>query len=206
MINKDDTVGLLKKAASLEAAIRADMIETIAVQQQSIDLLVQKIAVLAQACIYTVTHGYKILICGNGGSAADAQHFAAELVGRFQKERKALPAFALSANTALLTALTNDYSGDIIFSRQIEALAQKGDLVIGITTSGKSVNIINALTCAQQRGCMTAVLTGNNGGSVVPLADIAIIVPSASTPRIQEVHGVIIHSVCHTIEDMCEDL
>lgn len=142
----------------------------------------------------------KILIMGNGGSAADAQHFAAELVGRFLLERRPLPAIALTTDTSLLTAVGNDYGFDDIFLRQILALAVPGDVVVGISTSGNSKNVIRALTAASNRGCKTVGLLGGDGGEILSLVDMPLVVPVAETPRIQEVHGLIIHSLCELIE------
>lgn len=143
----------------------------------------------------------KFIIFGNGGSASDAQHFAAELVGRFKRERRALNAIALSTNTSVITALGNDYSFDIIFSRQIEAIAQKGDVVLGISTSGNSENIIRGMKSAKKMGCVTIGLTGLSGGKMKHCVDYCICVPSEDTPRIQELHITIIHIICDLIEE-----
>lgn len=144
--------------------------------------------------------GHKVLIMGNGGSAADAQHFAAELVGRFLLERRALPAMALTTDTSILTAVGNDYGFDEIFRRQIEALAQPGDVVIGISTSGMSNNVFHAITAANQRGCRTIGLLGRDGGTLAGLVDIDLTVPEHYTPYIQGAHGAIIHTVCDLVE------
>ncbi len=145
-------------------------------------------------------HGGKLLVMGNGGSAADAQHFVAEIVGRFKLERRALPAVALTTDTSILTAIGNDYGFESIFSRQVEALANEGDLVIGISTSGNSPNILKALQEARLRGCLTAGLLGKSGGSIKEFCDLALIIPSDDTPRIQEGHITIIHIVCDLME------
>lgn len=142
----------------------------------------------------------KLLVMGNGGSAADAQHFAAEIVGRFKMERKALPAIALSTDTSILTAIGNDYGYDAVFRRQIEALACSGDVVVGISTSGNSPNVLNALELARERGCCTIGLLGKDGGSIKDMCDLALVVPSSDTPRIQEGHITIIHIVCDLVE------
>jgi len=145
--------------------------------------------------------GHKILIFGNGGSAADSQHFAAEMIGRFQKERQALPAVALSTDTSTITALSNDYGFEIIFSRQIEALGRTGDVALGFSTSGNSKNIIRGLEAARTKGMKTVALTGQGGGKLNGLADICIAVPSSVTARIQEAHGVIVHALCELVEE-----
>lgn len=144
--------------------------------------------------------GGKILLCGNGGSAADAQHFAAELVGRFERERKGLPAMALTANTSSLTALGNDYGFDQVFSRQVEALAKENDMLVGISTSGNSPNILAALKKARECGCPTIALTGRSGGGMKEFADLSLVVPAQRTARIQEMHILIIHLICELLE------
>jgi D-sedoheptulose 7-phosphate isomerase len=144
--------------------------------------------------------GGKLLLMGNGGSAADSQHIAAELIGRFKKERKAIPALALTVDSSSLTALGNDYGFESIFSRQIEALANPNDAIIGISTSGNSKNIIRALNLAREIGAKTIGFMGNNGGSMKDCVDIGIIVPSNDTARIQEVHITIGHIICEIIE------
>lgn len=145
-------------------------------------------------------NGNKLLICGNGGSAADAQHVAAEFVGRFFLERSAIPAIALNANTSVLTALPNDYSYDIVFARQVEAFARPGDVLAGITTSGNSKNIILAAQVAQKYGCYTVGLTGAKGGKLKDNVDLCFCVQSDSTPRIQEAHILVWHIICELVE------
>jgi D-sedoheptulose 7-phosphate isomerase len=145
--------------------------------------------------------GKKILIMGNGGSAADSQHFVAELVGRFKHERQALAAISLTDNNSTLTAVGNDYHFEVIFQRQIEALANPGDIVIGISTSGRSKNVLLALQEAQQIGCVTFGLLGGDGGDIAAIVDTPIIVDSQETPRIQEAHITIIHILCELIEE-----
>jgi D-sedoheptulose 7-phosphate isomerase len=144
--------------------------------------------------------GHKLLVCGNGGSAADAQHVAAEFIGRFFLERAAIPAIALTANTSSLTALGNDYSYDIVFSRQVEALAQAGDVFAGISTSGNSQNIIQAAKAAKAKGCYTIGFTGCKGGALKDIVDICLCVESTSTPRIQESHILVWHIICELVE------
>lgn len=146
------------------------------------------------------TAGGKLLVFGNGGSSADAQHFAAELVGRFSGERRALPAIALTTNQALLTAWSNDYSFDDVFARQIEALGAPGDVAFGISTSGRSLNVVRALERARARGLRTIGLTGADGGAMAPLCDVLLSVPLSTTARIQEVHLVTYHAICAAVE------
>ena len=149
----------------------------------------------------TLKENRKILLMGNGGSASDAQHIAAELVGRFSKERRGLPAIALTTDTSILTSIGNDYSFDYIFARQIEALANADDLVIGISTSGNSANVLEALKVAKSVGCHTAALLGKNGGKIKDVVDLPLIVPSDNTARIQEVHILIGHIVCEIVDE-----
>ena len=144
--------------------------------------------------------GKKLLLMGNGGSAADAQHFAAEIVGRFLMERRGLPAMALSTDTSILTAIGNDYGFEAIFRRQVEALASEGDVVIGISTSGTSENVFSALSLARQMGCKTVGLLGKDGGTIRDIVDIDLTVPSKDTPRIQEGHIMMIHIICDLVE------
>lgn len=144
--------------------------------------------------------GGKLLVMGNGGSAADAQHFAAELVGRYMRERPAYPAIALSTDTSILTAVSNDYGYQDVFRRQVEAHARPGDVVVGISTSGNSENVCRALVLAKERGAVTIALGGGDGGRLKSLADIALIAPSKETPRIQEAHITIIHILCDVVE------
>ena len=159
-----------------------------------------EVAKVAQAITEAYRRGNKVLIMGNGGSAADAQHFAAELVGRFLLERKALPAIALTTDSSILTAIGNDYGFENIFVRQIEALANPDDIVFGISTSGHSVNVFKGLTSAQKIGCRTIGLLGRDGGSMLKTCDQSIVVQVNETPRIQEVHLLIIHILCDMIE------
>ncbi|RUM44615.1 MAG: D-sedoheptulose 7-phosphate isomerase [Hydrogenimonas sp.] len=149
----------------------------------------------------TLEAGHKILLCGNGGSAADAQHIAAELTGRYKIERKGLPAIALTTDTSALTAIGNDYGYEHVFARQLEALAQKGDLLIAISTSGNSQNVLYALEKAKEIGCRTVGLSGKGGGKMSDLCDINIVVPSDDTARIQEMHIMIGHILCQLIDN-----
>ncbi|WP_295700091.1 D-sedoheptulose 7-phosphate isomerase [Helicobacter mastomyrinus] len=160
----------------------------------------QKAATLLTQCL---EKGGKILICGNGGSAADAQHFAAELTGRYKQERKGLAGIALSVDTSALTAIGNDYGFEYVFSRQVEALAQKGDVFFGISTSGNSANVLNAAQVARNMGCAIIGLSGRDGGKLNDMSDINLIMPDNDTPRIQELHILVIHILCDIIERNC---
>jgi D-sedoheptulose 7-phosphate isomerase len=158
------------------------------------------IAEMSSLISTALANGNKLLVMGNGGSAADSQHFVAEIVGRFKMERRALPAVALTTDTSILTAIGNDYGFESIFSRQVEALAAPGDVVIGLSTSGNSPNILKALNSARDRGCRTIGLLGKDGGSIKAACDLALVVPSTDTPRIQEGHITVIHIVCDQVE------
>ena len=162
--------------------------------------LADVIADAARIILNVYRAGGKVLLIGNGGSAADAQHIAAELVGRFKLERVGLPAIALTTNTSSLTALANDYGYDTVFSRQLEALASDKDVLIAITTSGTSTNILKAVEMARSKGLVVIALTGGNGGKLKDMADSAIVVPSNDTARIQEAHITIGHIICHLVE------
>ncbi len=169
--------------------------------QRVIDGQTRDIETACQIMVSTLMNGNKVLLAGNGGSAADAQHIAAELSGRFVKERKALPGIALTVDTSALTSIANDYGYDHVFSRQLEALAQPGDLFIGISTSGNSQGILNALETARTIGCKTLGLSGRNGGKMTGLCDLNIVVPSEITARIQEMHILIGHILCKAVDN-----
>ncbi|MBT3393279.1 MAG: D-sedoheptulose 7-phosphate isomerase [Elusimicrobiaceae bacterium] len=156
---------------------------------------------LAEKITKTLKAGGKVILMGNGGSAGDAQHIAAELVGRYKKERKAYPAIALNTNTSTITAVGNDYGYEHIFSRQVEAFANKGDIVIGISTSGNSKNVYLALEKAKQMGCLAVGLLGKDGGTIKNITDLNLIVKTNNTPRVQECHILIGHSVCEIVEE-----
>ncbi|HOV14553.1 MAG TPA: D-sedoheptulose 7-phosphate isomerase [Spirochaetota bacterium] len=160
-----------------------------------------KISTLGNKLSETLKKGNKVLIMGNGGSAADSQHIAAEIVGRYKKERRGLPAIALSTDTSIITALGNDYSYDYIFKRQIEALAVKGDLVIGLSTSGNSKNVIEAISEAKKIGCYTVGLLGKDGGKLKELVDFEITIEVNNTPRVQEAHTFIYHTICEILDE-----
>ncbi|DAB30503.1 MAG TPA: phosphoheptose isomerase [Sulfurimonas sp. UBA12504] len=164
------------------------------------DALIDTIVEVAKECVKLYRGLNKTILAGNGGSAADAQHIAAELVGRYGFDRPSIPSLALTTDTSNLTAIGNDYGYDKVFSRQLEGMGQRGDIFIGISTSGNSVNIINAFESAKAKGIMTIALVGKDGGMMAKMADIAIVVPSNSTPRIQESHILIGHILCDIIE------
>ena len=167
--------------------------------QKSISLSSQ-IQQSIESIIQCIKNGNKIILFGNGGSAADAQHIAAELIGRFQMKRNSLAAIALTTDSSILTSIGNDFSFNDIFSRQVEGLVNSGDVVLGISTSGNSINIINGLKSAKSKNAKTISILGNNGGKIKNFSDVSIIVNSSSTPRIQEVHRIIYHIICEQIE------
>lgn len=167
---------------------------------RKLESLVPNLEIAAKMLINTLKNGGKILLCGNGGSAADAQHIAAELTGRYKKEREGLSAIALTTDTSALTAIGNDYGYDYVFSRQCEALARSGDLLWGISTSGNSKNVLNALEKARKIGCKTLGFSGRDGGVMREFCDVLLISPSNDTPRIQEMHILMGHILCDLIE------
>jgi D-sedoheptulose 7-phosphate isomerase len=162
---------------------------------------IETTAKAAGVLIDALSAGGTMLAFGNGGSAADAQHVVAELVGRFVRERRAWPAVALSVDTSILTAVGNDYGFDQVFSRQIEALGRKGDVALGITTSGESPNVVKALEAGKARGLATIALTGKSGGAAGRIADVHMNVPETSTARIQEAHITLLHLLCELVDD-----
>jgi D-sedoheptulose 7-phosphate isomerase len=177
--------------------------DSIAVKQRSLEVLIEPIHLAGEAMVNSLLNNGKILSCGNGGSAGDAQHFSAELLNRFEKERPGLPAMALTTDSSTLTAIANDYSYEEIFSKQVSALGQAGDVLLAISTSGNSANVAAAMKAAQERQMLTVVLSGNDGGTMAGLLgeqDIEIRVPSNRTARIQEVHLVVIHCLCDFID------
>jgi len=163
--------------------------------------LFDDIAKAANLCVECLETGNKILIFGNGGSAADAQHIAAELVGRYKTERKGLSAIALTTDTSALTSIGNDYGYDYVFSRQVEALANPNDVLIGISTGGSSKNVIEALRLGKEMKCKSLGFSGRDGGEMNEICDINLVVPAIDTPRIQEMHIFIGHTLCHLIEN-----
>ena len=187
----------------MEDKIMERISKSIEVKQQILSdrRLISAISKAAQEIIDTIRNDNKVLVCGNGGSAADSQHFVAELVGKFYHVRKALPAIALTVNTSILTSVANDDSYNAVFSRQVEAIGQSGDVFIGISTSGNSANVIEAITAAKDKGIYTIGLTGATGGKMRNIVDLLINVPSSDTPRIQEAHILILHIIAELIEE-----
>lgn len=163
--------------------------------------LKEEIERIGNQCKNAIQHNHTIFFMGNGGSAADSQHLAAEMVGRFLKERRGLPSIALTTDTSILTAIGNDYGYDEVFSRQVEALVKPNDVVFGITTSGNSLNIIKAIDKAKELGALTVGLTGKDGGLLKDICDHCLVIPSNHTPRIQEAHILIGHIICEIIDE-----
>ena len=184
----------------MQKIIENEIKESIEVKNLVIKKLVPQIEQAAKMIIEALKRGNKILFFGNGGSAADAQHLAAELIGRYRKDRKSLPAIALSTDTSILTSLSNDYGFEVIFARQIEGLAKSGDIAFGISTSGNSRNVLEGLEKAKELGCKTIGLLGCDGGRIAEITDLALIVPCKNTPRIQESHIMIGHILCGLVE------
>ncbi len=185
----------------MQKAIEQIFAESFQVKQETLKKNLPQIVDAAQAMISALKAGHKLFFCGNGGSAADSQHIAAEVIGRFQKERKDWPAIALTTDTSALTALGNDYTFDIVFSRQLQALGQKGDVLVAISTSGNSKNVLEAVRYAKTQGIITIGVTGGSGGPLAGLCNIPIIAASSKTARIQESHLVIFHSICELVEN-----
>lgn len=181
--------------------IRDILLENIHLKEEIIQKNIGQIIQITEMIINCLKKGGKVILFGNGGSAADSQHIAAELVGRFKKDRGSLSAIALTTNTSILTALANDYGYDTVFSKQIESLARKEDIAIGISTSGKAKNVLKGINEARGKGLKTVCLTGKDGGDLAKISDISIIVPSGVTARIQEAHITIGHIICELIED-----
>lgn len=165
------------------------------------DTCMEALQQMADICRETIRNGHKVLFCGNGGSAADSQHLAAEFVGRFVKERHGIPAIALTTDTSILTAVGNDYGYDDVFRRQVEALGCEGDVLVGISTSGNSKNVVKAFEQAKKQGMKILALTGQNESKMSEVADITIRVPSPITARVQECHIMIGHMICEYIDE-----
>ncbi len=178
------------------------LLESIATKQALLDEGESQIVEAARLIAGTFRRGRKLLLCGNGGSAADAQHLAAEFVGRFRRERRALPAVCLTTNTSTLTAVSNDYSYEDCFSRQVEAFGQPGDVLVAISTSGRSPNVLGAVRSARQQRLRVIGLTGAGGGALAKLSDVPIVVPSNNTQHIQECHITIAHILCELVETL----
>ncbi len=180
--------------------LQATLAETIALHERVRRADPRPVADAVRAIVESIRRGGKLIVFGNGGSAADAQHVAAEFVGRFAQERQALAALALTTDTSVLTSLSNDYAFERVFARQVEALGREGDVALGISTSGESRNVILALESSRARGLRTIALTGRTGGAVGSAAEIHLNVPSESTPRVQEVHRTLLHVICDLVE------
>lgn len=188
-MKKSESHKILKYSICESSRIIKDSVNLIPQIEESIHIITK--------CI---RKGNKVILFGNGGSAADAQHIAAELIGKFKINRSSYPAIALTTDSSIITSLSNDCSFDIVFSRQCESLVKKGDVVIGISTSGNSINVKKGLETAKKKGAITIGLLGSKGGIIKKLVDISIIVNSSSTPRIQEVHRTIYHIICDMVE------
>jgi len=192
-----------KRKFDRRAAVRlaaAQVAESARLKQRLPRALLERVAEWAERTLAALAAGRRVYFFGNGGSAADAQHLAAELQGRLRRERRALPALALTTNSSVVTAVANDYSFADIFARQVEALAGRGDIVVGITTSGSSANVLRGLRAARRRGAVTVALTGARTEKIKPLADLLLNVPSRDTQRIQEVHILLGHIYCDLVE------
>lgn len=188
---------------SISQIIKENMTGSIETKQKSLELLLHPIEQAAKMMLRSLRSGHKVLSCGNGGSAADAQHFSSELLNRFLLERPALPAIALTTDTSTMTSIANDYHYDTVFSRQLEALGQTGDTLLAISTSGNSGNVLNAINAAHKKHINCVILSGKDGGKIPEIIhenDIEIRVPANSTARIQEVHLLTIHCLCDSID------
>ena len=190
---------------TLQERVAAHFAESIKAKQQAAEVLVEPTAQAAKLLLACLMNDGRFLICGNGGSAADAQHFAAEMTGRFEKERMELAAIALTTDTSALTAIGNDYGFEHIFSKQVRALGRAGDVLVGISTSGNSANVIEAIKAAHERDMRVIALTGRDGGKIAAMlqdSDILLNVPYPRTARIQENHILLIHAICDCIDTM----
>jgi len=184
----------------MQSIIKNEFNKHIKASKETMQSAGKLIEIAANICIDSLKNGNKILIFGNGGSAADAQHIAAEIVGRYKVERKGLPAIALTTDTSVITSISNDYGYLHVFDRQVEALANEGDVLIGISTGGSSTNVISALKLAKELGCRAIGLSGKDGGKFNALCDVNLIAMAEDTPRIQEMHILIGHTICHLID------
>ncbi len=192
----------------LRARASQHFLDSIAVKQEAEKVLPAEVARGIVAMTDCLRAGGKVMACGNGGSAADAQHFAAELIGRFERERQELAAIALTTDSSILTAVGNDYSYDEVFSKQVRGLGKKGDILLGISTSGNSKNVVQAIESAKKLGIKIIALTGNSGGKIATLLDaddIHLCAPSTRTARIQETHLVLLHSLCDGVDHLLLD-
>jgi D-sedoheptulose 7-phosphate isomerase len=193
----------MKPSMTVDQRVVNSIQESLSVKQAILQSreLIETVAAVGAALAGALRGGRKIFFFGNGGSAADAQHLAAELVGRFERERRALPAIALGTNTSTLTAIGNDYSYEAVFARQLEALSSPGDVAVGISTSGRSPNVISAVRAGRKAGVITVGMTGLRGDELAASADYCVRVPSDKTPRIQEAHILIGHILCEIVEE-----
>jgi len=186
--------------------IKDILLESIQVKEEILRSQIGSILQIAELMIDCLKKDGKVIVFGNGGSASDSQHIAAELVGRFKRDRSALAGIALTTNTSVITSLANDYGYDVVFSRQVEALGKKNDVVLGISTSGKARNVALGIKQAKKMGIKTVALSGGDGGEIVKLADVSLLVPSKVTARIQEAHITIAHIICEMIEqELCRE-
>lgn len=195
--------GTQAQTQALIARVRNHFEESILTARNAVELLAPVVAAAAERMAQALLADRKILICGNGGSAADAQHFSAELLNRFERERPGLPAVALTTDSSTLTSIANDYDFAAVFSKQVRALGQPGDVLVGITTSGHSPNVLRAVEAAHERSMVCVAISGRDGGPLTGLLrgdDVNICVPGPSTARVQEVHGIVIHCLCDLID------
>jgi D-sedoheptulose 7-phosphate isomerase len=193
---------------NLEQRVRKHFSDSIETKQKAAETMSEDIVRAINLMHQALASEKKILACGNGGSAADAQHFAAELVGRFERERRELPAIALSTDSSILTAIANDYSYEVIFSKQVRALGQAGDVLLGISTSGNSANVIAAIEAAHQKGMSVIAFTGKDGGKIKNIlknSDVHLCVPADRTARIQETHLLLLHCLCDGVDHLMFD-
>ena len=193
---------------NLEQRVRNHFFDSIETKKKASETMPEDIVRAINLMHHALTSEKKILACGNGGSAADAQHFAAELVGRFERERRELPAIALSTDSSILTAIANDYSYEVIFSKQVRALGQAGDVLLGISTSGNSANVIAAIEAAHLKGMSVIAFTGKDGGkikNVLKNSDVHLCVPAERTARIQETHLLLLHCLCDGVDHLMFD-
>ena len=181
--------------------LKAIVVESNSVKSAMLEKCSLSFDQIASAFITSLGQGNKVLLCGNGGSASDAQHVASELVGRFQRNRRGLPAIALTTDGAMMTSISNDFGYEKVFSRQVEALAEEGDIVVGISTSGASASILQAMKSARMCGAVTVGMTGQSGGKLKDVTDFCLCVPSTNTARIQEAHITIWHALCEIVEE-----
>jgi D-sedoheptulose 7-phosphate isomerase len=184
----------------MKKEIESSLNESIKIRAEILSSSVERVAQIANILVEAFKAGHSLYLMGNGGSAADAQHISGELVGRFKKDRKPLPALALTTDTSVLTAIANDFGYDLCFERQVDAFVKEGDVVFGLSTSGNSANIINAVQSAKKKGAITIAFTGKGGGRLKDHVDVCLEIPSTDTARIQECHITIGHILCSIIE------